>query len=774
MLGLFAPIGIGAAHDIAVRSREDGEPPRRTTDQPHRGVRIEEMLEHIGADGQIEPVPLAARALERIGGLFEVDRVELDARVSFRYERGERRLVEPDRAEMSEECPQFVAHAAPEVGNGLEFILRHDGCGEAVDMVLVHAGGGDPLGCPIVSGLGFARPRDGLGDISGFDLVGTHTSAYRPRGRRPPSREAHDLRIMSRRGARMPEMTREMQAENGAEAPPESDSRGQATPAPCSAQSGSTGGGVHRADRAGLVEVLRVRCDHLARRLAEQGRPEDASGLNHACTRLTGPGSSAWRYDADGQPSLVVEDPAAVGRPVVAATPEDARRVADTLPMPNGPPPIVVVDGVSPPWLLGEIVRRTGPESHVSHGSGIVVIAPDWEQVVVALSHDEAVDWLGDPRVVLFAGDRAPDAFRAWLDARSAYLTSGATIGTAGSLSPNAASILQQLSRELRRKSREDVQLREKVLARDRARGPAYWAERYRGAINPISGRDASPLRVLVITTRYSTYMRHSAAGLAGVLNDAGYAATLLIEPDRHTKLSSVTYLRAIDEIDPDLIITINYQRRRVGDFIPGGIPYITWTQDAMPNLFDRAAPVAGSVRDFIVGHLERSMFMGSGDAAGRALCVPVLASESEFHPGPVAPDEARQQSCEVAWVSNHGVPPDQLSRDLLVRSNIPDERRRAIEAIGRELQGSITRSALPDRVAFLRSARDRFTSAGFSPAESGQLIISYALPLAERVLRHQTARWAKDICERRGWRMRVFGSGGHRLASSNTSPRER
>jgi hypothetical protein len=35
-----------------------------------------------------------------------------------------------------------------------------------------------------------------------------------------------------------------------------------------------------------------------------------------------------------------------------------------------------------------------------------------------------------------------------------------------------------------------------------------------------------------------------------------------------------------------------------------------------------------------------------------------------------------------------------------------------------------------------------------------------YALPLADRVLRQQTLAWAAAICERRGWRLRVYGRG--------------
>jgi hypothetical protein len=35
-----------------------------------------------------------------------------------------------------------------------------------------------------------------------------------------------------------------------------------------------------------------------------------------------------------------------------------------------------------------------------------------------------------------------------------------------------------------------------------------------------------------------------------------------------------------------------------------------------------------------------------------------------------------------------------------------------------------------------------------------------YAIPLAERIFRHEALAWAADICDRRGWRLKLFGRG--------------
>ena len=61
-------------------------------------------------------------------------------------------------------------------------------------------------------------------------------------------------------------------------------------------------------------------------------------------------------------------------------------------------------------------------------------------------------------------------------------------------------------------------------------------------------------------------------------------------------------------------------------------------------------------------------------------------------------------------------------------------------------------------REAVWRAAEE----SGFAPEsdERHRLLRHYALPLADRVLRHSSLRWAAEACRRRGWRMRIYGNG--------------
>src|SRR5690606_31999796 len=40
------------------------------------------------------------------------------------------------------------------------------------------------------------------------------------------------------------------------------------------------------------------------------------------------------------------------------------------------------------------------------------------------------------------------------------------------------------------------------------------------------------------------------------------------------------------------------------------------------------------------------------------------------------------------------------------------------------------------------------------------RLLHQYALPMADRMFRHETVRWAAELCERENWRLRLYGRG--------------
>ncbi len=131
-----------------------------------------------------------------------------------------------------------------------------------------------------------------------------------------------------------------------------------------------------------------------------------------------------------------------------------------------------------------------------------------------------------------------------------------------------------------------------------------------RGAIVKATARggvNARPLRVLIPTTRYSTYIQHSSRDIAAAFEAAGCVAQVMIEPDASTTTLGWAYAREVEAFEPDLVVMVNYPRWHLAGVLPEGLPYACWVQDAMGHLF---APAAA-------GLAARAGFRGGARACG-------------------------------------------------------------------------------------------------------------------------------------------------------------
>jgi len=310
----------------------------------------------------------------------------------------------------------------------------------------------------------------------------------------------------------------------------------------------------------------------------------------------------------------------------------------------------------------------------------------------------------------------------------------------------------------------ESIRLEAAVRVEYSSRNAAWYAERFKAQGSPSNPR---PLRVLLPTCRYSTYIKHAAADLCEAFKGAGCEARTLIEPDDQSQMSSVAYLRAIAEFQPDLMVLINYTRANIGAVIPAGVPVVTWVQDAMPHLFDSKTGEAMGKLDFVVGHTHVELYEQFGYPAQNRMKLPVTASTTKFHDGPIDPALREKFACDVAFITHHSETPERMHARLCDEAGragsgsavvrIFDELRPRIRAlVETESQAPIAQrvraAASETAVAVIGREPDARTTA--------MLVNQYAFPMADRMVRHRVLGWAADACESRGWKMRVFGRG--------------
>lgn len=421
-----------------------------------------------------------------------------------------------------------------------------------------------------------------------------------------------------------------------------------------------------------------------------------------------------------------------------------------------------IVEGIDPPWLLLRLMELTprGPDGYTP---SVCVVQADEHEFLDGLSAQDLSAVFAQDRVRVFVGARGVDAWRVRLHTRLEWGINGPVISNTTVRTRVTPSVQDTLRSALQAQQDEAEARRARLTALYAQRTAAWWADRYERAF---SGRPGErPLRVLVPTCRYSTYVQHASRDLADQLRAIGCEARVVIEPDDSTKPTAVMYLRSIEEFEPDLIVLINYTREQLKGSIPDGVPFVTWVQDAMPHLFDARLGGAQGPLDFLVGNVFPALHDQFGYPRGRTRTSPVASSDRTFHPAP-APSQLRDRyACEVAYISHHSETPEALLARTIDGFAGQAGARAALEALFPRLR-DFTRDLMAGPIHL---GVERLTREVFAEASGGReiddalftlLLKQCAMPLADRLVRHQTLEWAAEVCERRNWRLRIHGRG--------------
>lgn len=414
-------------------------------------------------------------------------------------------------------------------------------------------------------------------------------------------------------------------------------------------------------------------------------------------------------------------------------------------------PPPLAIEGMDPPWLAQRAHQALTPNC-VGYAAPITLLQADPFECLDGLSACDLRQVLADPRVRVFVG---PDAAARWLDDALGRLEEASmgmaivTPGTRTRLSPDAQTVTNRWSAAHAAALRET---QARVLGRYAPRDRAWWAARYREAAD-----GGPPLRVLVLTSRYSTFIRHAAEDLASALRRGGCDARVAMEPP-HSRPTPLGQLRWADPFEPDLIVLANYFRTDAGLPFPEQVPWVCWIQDAMEHQF---AERQFSALDFVMGHLHPELRSRQGFPSDRALSFPVVASPEKFHAGPISGAHRERFGCEIAYVSHQSETPDAFHARKMGEEGEPDVKRvfeRIRHEIEREASDPLGTSLHGRLRALTCGAVERLPHG--TDTLSGHVFRQYSLPLADRVLRHQTLAWAAAVCRRRGWRLQIFGRG--------------
>lgn len=415
----------------------------------------------------------------------------------------------------------------------------------------------------------------------------------------------------------------------------------------------------------------------------------------------------------------------------------------------------VLLEGISPPWILEALLDTPSPPGSPCFLQRIVILQSDWFELFDGLSQTDLGDTLADPRLIWFVGDGASERLLKWFDERiddapPAFVVQNPSLRVQSS--PDAPALFQEIERRWTENESDLIQRLEQRPPRDLE----WWSKRFAGNL-PEHG----PMRVLLPVSRYTTYLKHIAADVQRAIHSNGMECEIIIERDDFTAMSQCAIMRMISSFDPDLIISINYPRRSLGQHIPQDIPHVCWIQDAMEHLLRPDSGKSIGERDFFVGMIIAEYKDLYGYPKDRTKWMPMIASRSKFASG----HTSTQFDAEVAWVTHQSEHPDAM-RDRFLRE-MGGPAPHLVEQL-RSLFNEIEQRTKTTAMTFLFPEIHRAVNSHFFPngvpdrAQQLKSNITYtmAVPFAERVLRHQTAEWAAEIAKRRGWRYKLYGEG--------------
>lgn len=476
-------------------------------------------------------------------------------------------------------------------------------------------------------------------------------------------------------------------------------------------------------------------------------------------------GRIAWLRALDGNIVRVDEQAGRVGHlnNIRGMAEPMLRPLLDTMAARTSRP--IIYEGMDPPWFFSHVLSAPGPSIPPGFSARLLVVQRDRGELLNGFACTDLGSGLGDGRIEWFIGEDAASRARAWLTERVDVSPPEAAIRSPFLRLPAEPGV-SDIKKELdslwhERLAAVSAAVLEPRTPRDRS----YWQNRF----NEAASGAGAPLRVMVITSRFSTYLRYICADLCAALERLGMTAKLHIEPDDHSVCSALYHLEAAAAFKPDLLVCPNYTRRDLAGRVPPDVPFVCWVQDAMPHLFEQDQGEKFGELDFVLGMIKDELADRYGYPRSRSLWVPMVASEQKFASGPApairtAASVAADRDVDIAWVTHQGGSVEDHFAKLVEQSVRSAPK---VEPVLSSAVGRIER-IVADKPAFvhheLRQVSEDLVEqirgiVGTAP-ELEQFHNSFVVSIAERVFRMQTAAWITDMAERRGWRVRFFGRG--------------
>jgi hypothetical protein len=396
----------------------------------------------------------------------------------------------------------------------------------------------------------------------------------------------------------------------------------------------------------------------------------------------------------------------------------------------------VVIGGLGYGWLWDRVAKLPAHvDAAPGHRPPIYFLTGDLERLWAVL---HVMDWrelLAEQRLPIFAGPDAVDQLKAALLEDPTWPKPKACLCIEQPLweKQNFTQWMQSVSA---RAEQGLADIHSKLESLYAGRSSDAWINKSR----------SGGLRILGITSRYTTFLQHSMRDWLAGMQRLGHETKLLIEPADHIMLGSFGYAKGILDFKPDLIVLIDHYRTELGK-IPAALPTVMWVQDRLQNIYSALGGSSQQDRDYCLGFGRLHLSSKYGYPARRFLSSIVGVNEQRFEQTELTSNDLQRFGCDVSYVSHASAPANRLLREH-IQKNLPtaaklfDDMYQQMEAwyaaggiclsepaLSQMLTGSMTCTAtFLDDVAF------------------AEVVQFFNQSINNAMFRHQTLQWLAEL----------------------------
>jgi hypothetical protein len=382
----------------------------------------------------------------------------------------------------------------------------------------------------------------------------------------------------------------------------------------------------------------------------------------------------------------------------------------------------------------------------------IYVLEPDVQRLAVTLYAVESIDRLCHDRVEVFVGPNCVDELEEHLCAHPALALPAYVIQGHGSASEST--VLVNTLRRLNSQRTEHTQL---VIGRVKGLYESLPADHWKKRFS-----DGNRLRVLGMTSRFTTFLKHSMRDWQAAFERLGHEFRLIIEPNDHDLYAAVTKAEVIEEWKPDLVVVIDHLRHEYAETIPQNLPYVCWIQDELNNLTNLQAGRSVGPMDFVCGFSKGAFVRDYGYPEERFLPCVIPTDSGLYDATPVPKPDRERHTCDISATTHASKTPAEMHDEYAARLEDP-----AAQALLSSIHEELTR-----RIGlgeFLTSKRIRMlvceceeqtgVHAANDQIRTG-VFGDFATRVHDRSIRHRTLEWVGRWAKRTGRTFALYGNG--------------